>query len=752
MLRTGEDLCLPGSLPEAEGLCQDQTDERHVMPPASSGLMVNEIEGLRCWMEERLQYQDSLLLRIGDMLAARAGEQLSSSRYRRSATDSLRKSSHSNGHTEDASPLANMHQDKDFARTPLDSELHRQATVASSWTTWSNAEYDEKEFWQARLLDLFDLVDLDGSGALHVNELKAIFQEVGIAGGDVMQFLQEEEGLRDREIDREEWVRIVGRASLPDRQKDFNTLTAFATKVFEAGSVKELASRTRVIRRRFLIPYDSTFRMAWDIMIMIVLLYLCISLPFEIGFQQIPELQALDVVVDIMLLVDIVLNFFTSYLENDCMVTSSSKVAMHYLRTWFLFDAVASIPWDLLSARVLPNLQPLKLLKLGKITKVIKLLRVGKLLLRCTDPTFIDAFEGSFSFRGYQNLKKVILLLSITILLCHWLACSLAAIDGEAIDSYLGAGKELPSRYLASLYWAMTTLTTVGYGDVTPVSDGGRAFAMVAMAAGGAFYGYILGSITSVVSDLDVESRGYNERMEHLEAWLARHELPTVLNRRLRHHFKKHLRVKGVVDDSSIIQDMSRDLRSQAAFLIVHERVRTNVMFRGMPNSALATIVDVLKKTGAYIHETVVNRGDPGVAMFVIAEGDAYVTEGRLWRWPAGEALLTRSGTSLTKLHAGCSFGEEIIFQLAQTYGYSIVAATTLDLYEIPEESFEDKFRHMPSLRKAMLANFIQGRADMEKTHSEEAEKAIKEKKDDIPLQKAKTSYMYRAAGTFGET
>eukprot|EP00931_Biecheleriopsis_adriatica_P082730 TRINITY_DN5617_c0_g2_i2.p1 TRINITY_DN5617_c0_g2~~TRINITY_DN5617_c0_g2_i2.p1 ORF type:complete len:752 (+),score=108.75 TRINITY_DN5617_c0_g2_i2:38-2293(+) len=746
-----EDLYLPGSLAAAQDFPQDQTDGVHAMPPASTAVMVSEIEAVRRWMEERLDYQDNVLLKVGDMLTARTGEQLSSSRYRRSVIDALRKTSHSNSHTEDATPVTDMHQEKDFARSSRAAELNRAWTIASD-STLASADCDEKAFWQARLLDLFDLVDLDGSGSIHVSEFTSIFKAVGIVGRDVMDILQEEDNFGDLEISREEWARIVDMESWPGRETQFNTLTTFATKVFEAGSVKKLASRTRVVRRRFLIPYDSTFRMAWDIMIMIVLLYLCISLPFEIGFQQLPELQVLDVVVDILLLIDIVFNFFTSYLENDRMVTSSWKVAAHYLRTWFMFDVVASIPWDLLSDSLLPSLQSLKVVKVGKIAKVVKLLRVKKLLRRCTNPHFIDAFEGSFSFRRYQHSKKLMFLLSITMLLCHWLACAMVAVDGDAIDVYLGAGKELPSRYLASLYWAMTTLTTVGYGDVTPVSDGGRAFAMVAMAAGGAFYGYILGSITSVVSDLDVESRGYNERMEHLEAWLARHELPTVLNRRLRHHFKKHLRVKGVVDDSSIIQDMSRDLRSQAAFLIVHERVRTNVMFRGMPNSALATIVDVLKKTGAYIHETVVNRGDPGVAMFVIAEGDAYVTEGRLWRWPAGEALLTRSGTSLTKLHAGCSFGEEIIFQLAQTYGYSIVAATTLDLYEIPEESFEDKFRHMPSLRKAMLANFIQGRADMEKTHSEEAEKAIKEKKDDIPLQKAKTSYMYRAAGTFGET
>jgi len=35
-----------------------------------------------------------------------------------------------------------------------------------------------------------------------------------------------------------------------------------------------------------------------------------------------------------------------------------------------------------------------------------------------------------------------------------------------------------------AMYWAMTTLTTVGYGDVTPVTPGGKFFSMIAMLAG----------------------------------------------------------------------------------------------------------------------------------------------------------------------------------------------------------------------------------------------------------------------------
>jgi hypothetical protein len=38
-----------------------------------------------------------------------------------------------------------------------------------------------------------------------------------------------------------------------------------------------------------------------------------------------------------------------------------------------------------------------------------------------------------------------------------------------------------PRQYLYSLYWVITTMTTVGYGDITAQNDTERAFSMFAM-------------------------------------------------------------------------------------------------------------------------------------------------------------------------------------------------------------------------------------------------------------------------------
>lgn len=55
--------------------------------------------------------------------------------------------------------------------------------------------------------------------------------------------------------------------------------------------------------------------------------------------------------VDITFIIDIAINFRTTYVnKNDEVVSAPSKIALNYFRGWFLIDLVAAIPFDLLIA------------------------------------------------------------------------------------------------------------------------------------------------------------------------------------------------------------------------------------------------------------------------------------------------------------------------------------------------------------------------------------------------------------------
>ena len=80
--------------------------------------------------------------------------------------------------------------------------------------------------------------------------------------------------------------------------------------------------------------------------------------------------------------------------------------------------------------------------------------------------------------------------------------------------------------YPDALWWAATTITTVGYGDRFPMSPAGRGVAVVLMVAGIAMFGVITASIAAYFveqkADEDVAGRldQIMERLDRIETRL----------------------------------------------------------------------------------------------------------------------------------------------------------------------------------------------------------------------------------------
>ena len=117
---------------------------------------------------------------------------------------------------------------------------------------------------------------------------------------------------------------------------------------------------------RFTILHYSPFKAVWDWLILILVIYTAIFTPYVAAFllnepssrpgadngsssRYNDPLNIIDLIVDVMFIIDILINFRTTYVnKNDEVVSHPGKIAVHYFKGWFLIDMVAAIPFDLL--------------------------------------------------------------------------------------------------------------------------------------------------------------------------------------------------------------------------------------------------------------------------------------------------------------------------------------------------------------------------------------------------------------------
>lgn len=121
----------------------------------------------------------------------------------------------------------------------------------------------------------------------------------------------------------------------------------------------------------------------WELFLAVLVVYTAWVVPFEFGFLDEPMLglSISDNIVNVFFIADIVLRFFVAYLDKSTylMVDDRKRIALRYLRTWFTFDAIASVPSEL-SHKLLPG----KLKTYGYFTmlRLWRLRRVSKMFAR----------------------------------------------------------------------------------------------------------------------------------------------------------------------------------------------------------------------------------------------------------------------------------------------------------------------------------------------------------------------------------
>jgi voltage-gated potassium channel len=161
---------------------------------------------------------------------------------------------------------------------------------------------------------------------------------------------------------------------------------------------------------------------------------------------------------------------------------------------------------------VLPFLRPLRVIRSARMLRLLRAARAGALMLRA-----VDAVRDVLT---RHKLNYALLVTLVVVIMGALMALSFEqGVEGSNIAS-------LPD----ALWWAITTVTTVGYGDRFPVTGGGRAIAVVLMVMGIALFGFLAGSLASFFLGREEEEGPdpqlvmIEQRLERIERMLAADE------------------------------------------------------------------------------------------------------------------------------------------------------------------------------------------------------------------------------------
>lgn len=180
------------------------------------------------------------------------------------------------------------------------------------------------------------------------------------------------------------------------------------------------------------------------------------------------------------------------------------KVSKHRLRTLKAHWLDASIV--IVSFPVMPALlQSARALRLLRLLRFIRLGIAGARVLVAAKSVFRPS-----------SLPYIALMVALLVVVS---GAAMSALDRNQVGT-ISEG----------IWWALVTVTTVGYGDVTPESAGGRALAAVIMAVGIGFYAVLTATIAATFvgqgereddEGLRQEMQEMNERLERIERALA---------------------------------------------------------------------------------------------------------------------------------------------------------------------------------------------------------------------------------------
>ncbi len=330
-------------------------------------------------------------------------------------------------------------------------------------------------------------------------------------------------------------------------------------------------------------------------------------------------------------------------------------------KLWMLAaDFLAAAPLSLVSSFPLLSLLPL-----------MKLVRVAEVMN-----------EWRKRHPSRWNILRLLYFLFWVSIVVHWLASGWMFLRG-----FPGV-EDRWTVYLRSLYWCVTTLTTVGYGDITPSDNPEIIYAMGMMIVGIGIYGYVIGNVASILANIHPARSRYLENMEKLAAFMHYRSIPSDLQHRIREYHAYLWEQRMGYDELTVLSGLPPSLMNEVTVFLKRDVIQKVSFFKGANEEMIREIALCMKPLVFTPGDYVFHEGEAGREMYFVNRGELEV--------------FGKDGTTIVAVLTDGDILGEIALVRGQPRTASVRARGYCDLYRLGKESFDSILARYPEFAAHM--------------------------------------------------
>ena len=393
---------------------------------------------------------------------------------------------------------------------------------------------------------------------------------------------------------------------------------------------------------------QSTVRFYWDAFILLLMMHTCVVLPLsiaEFGFMKGVGWDVSEQLINGLFLLDLFINMHTGYVDEKSrtLIMDARLTRVYYLRSWFVPDLLATIPAELIVRTAMGAAGVARLsagerflLRCLRLLRVLRLMRLRRILKRLEVKS------------GLQTSTKTAIKFCAIVFLCsHWYCCAwyllgntILTAGAEASENitafYLDDDADVPNtwllhhdlyranavdQYVAALYWSLSTMSTIAYGDITPKSSIERMFSCFVMVTGTSVYAYGVASVVTLATGANENERNFMRRKDDLNRYMRQMHMPLDLKVALREYFMHFHAAMMTFNERSLLTQLSPHLQARVTNLANAGLIRQVPFFEGQEDRCITAVMLALTPNLFVPNEMICFMGEIGTDLYILKSG-----------------------------------------------------------------------------------------------------------------------------------